>query len=273
MTVEPPRVNATKFERAPLVHVLAQVRYAPVLTISRSIPAIQEGLKKAGFPRYAKGEAQNIVFKPGAPPRIDTVERWDFLTRDKKTGVILTPEFVLLQTTAYETFQQFGELLRAVFDVVGTSVEIDIVERLGIRYVDVVRVDEGESFSSYLKPGLVGFPFSEILDPEFQQAISTTQSVAVANLANSTLNVKCFQLGDGTFLPPDLAASGLEYDMSLNPQEVVTILDFDHFRKVDTEFVPERLVEELDGLHQTANKAFRAALMPFAYQKWGGNAQ
>lgn len=268
MTTQARPVSTTKLAKAPLVQVLAQVRYAPVLTISRSIPAIQEGLKKAGFPRYGKSEAQNIVLSSGAAPRVDTVERWDFLSRDKRTGVVLTPEFVVLHTNDYDTFTEFAAFLHTVFEVIAAEVEIDIVERLGIRYVDLVRVEDGESFSDYLKPGLVGFPFSEVPDGRFQQAFSSSQSIA--QLPNSMLTVRCLQSNNGTFLPPDLTPSVLHYDISLKPQEVVTILDFDHYMAVDTDFAPEPLVANLDELHRVANKAFRAALKPFAYQKWGG---
>lgn len=275
MTTPVVPTSPTKLANAPLVHVLAQVRYAPVLTISKSIPTIQEKLKGIGFPRFEKGEVQSVVIKHDSPPQVDRSERWDFLSRDKTLGVVLTPNFVLLQTTAYDTFNMFAETLLKVFEVIGSEVQIDIVERLGIRYVDVVRLQEDESFSNYLKPGLVGFPFSEVNDESFHNAvIATVQSVAVANIpqSNSTLNVKCSQVGDGTFLPPDIGQSGLRYEMSLTPKEVVIILDFDHFKMVDDDFAPQPLVAEFDRLHQIANMAFRAALKPFAYEKWGGRA-
>jgi uncharacterized protein (TIGR04255 family) len=275
MTTPAVSTGATKLANAPLVHVLAQVRYAPVLTISKSIPVIQEKLKGIGFPRFEKGEVQSVVFKHDSAPQVDRSERWDFLSRDKTVGVVLTPSFVLLQTTAYDTFHKFAETLLKVFEIVASEVQIDIVERLGIRYVDVVRLQENESFSDYLKPGLVGFPFSEVGDESFRNAVvATVQSAAVANIpdSNSTLNVKCSQVGDGTFLPPDVGPSGLKYEMSLNPKEVVIILDFDHFKIVDDDFAPQRLVAEFDRLHQIANMAFRAALKRHAYDKWGGRA-
>lgn len=262
----------TKLANAPLKLVLAQVRYTPLLTISRSIPAIQEALKKAGFPRYSRNDAQNIVFSPGAAPRFDAVERWDFLSRDKRTGVVLTPEFVTLLTNNYETFSNFSHQLEALFTVIAAEVDIEIVERLGIRYVDLVRLEAGENFSDYLKPGLVGFPFSEVPDIQVAPVISSTQTIA--QLPNSVMSVRCLQANTGAFLPPDLLPSILHYELTLRPQEIVTILDFDHYTTTEElEFTPERLVANLDQLHRVANKTFRAALKPFAYEKWGGVAK
>jgi uncharacterized protein (TIGR04255 family) len=132
----------------------------------------------------------------------------------------------------------------------------------------LVRLADGESFSDYLKPGLVGFPFSEVPDEDFLQAFSSTQSVA--ELRNSMLTVKCLQANNGAFLPPDLMPTVLHYDLALKPKELVAILDFDHYMTVDADFDPDALVSSLDALHRVANKAFRAALKSFAYQKWGG---
>lgn len=275
ITQAKPAQAITKLTKAPLVHVLAQVRYAPVLAVSRSIPGIQEGLRKAGFPRFEKSEAQNIILSPGAVPRVDTVERWDFLSRDKRIGVVLTPAFVVVHTNLYDTFTVFSDTLRKVFDVVSAEIDIEIVERIGIRYVDLVRLDDGEYFTDYLKPGLVGFPFSDISDESITQTASVTQSVAQlpeqTEQPASTLTVRCIQSNNGNLLPPDLTPTVLHYDLTLKPGEVVTMLDFDHYTTLDTDFAPGSLVSSLDSLHRVANKAFRIALKPFAYEKWGGD--
>ena len=269
MTTDAVSEAKNKLVNAPLVLALAQVRFAAVLSVAQAIPAIQEKLKHAGFPRYEKSEAQSIFFGSETGPRVETVERWEFLSRDKRTAVALTSQSVALHTNDYDTFQKFSESLRQIFDIVSAQVDIQIVDRLGIRYVDLVRLEAGESFANYLKPGLVGFPFSEVLASELGKVFSSTHSIA--ELPNSVLSVRCLQSNTGAFLPPDLIPSTLLYNLTLKPGELVAILDFDHYMTVDIDFMPERLVRSLDELHSLANKAFRAALNPFAYRKWGGN--
>src|SRR3989442_7935401 len=98
----------TRLARPPLVHVLAQVRFAPVLAIGQSIPSIQQKLKDLGFPRFEKSQIQNIVLS-GPTPKVDFLERWDFSDREKRAGVVLTQDFVVLQASNYSTFQDFRE--------------------------------------------------------------------------------------------------------------------------------------------------------------------
>jgi uncharacterized protein (TIGR04255 family) len=262
--------SPTKLAKAPLVHALAQVRYASVLGISSFITGIQEGLSRAGFPRFERSEVQNIVLAPTSAPRVDKISRWDFLSRDRRTGVVISPDFVVLQTSNYDTFGGFGQSLREVLNIFASKVDAHVlVERLGVRYVDLVRLGEGETFSQYLKPGLVGFPFESLGNKDMTKILSGTQSVAQMK-DGSVLVVRCSQVDNGQFLPPDLFPSGLEYGVSLRPNERVAILDFDHYTTVDMDLVPEAVVTRLNGLHTGANAAFRASLLPHALEAWGG---
>ena len=43
--------------------------------------------------------------------------------------------------------------------------------------------------------------------------------------------------------------------------EEVAIVDFDNYAMIDLDFVPGSLLEKLDSLHETANSAFRAAVI------------
>ncbi|MDB4877365.1 MAG: hypothetical protein JWM41_3811 [Gemmatimonadetes bacterium] len=266
MTANAPLTSPNKLDNAPLVHTVAQVRFSPDLKISEAVPNIQGDLKGIGFPRFEKSEVSNIDLSSGVP-KLDQLDRWDFLTRDKKTGVALTRDFVVLQTSAYDTFAIFGDLLRQVLEILAKYARIDVVERLGIRYVDLVRRQKDESFKDYLKPGLVGFPFDEVHGEEIIESFSAVQSVA--KLADSALTIRCLQANNGQFLPPDLAPTGLHYEVVLEKGELVAIIDSDHYAMVDMDFGPKAIIERLDSLHQLANKAFRSAVTSHALKQWG----
>jgi uncharacterized protein (TIGR04255 family) len=255
-----------KLARAPLVYVVAQVRYSPILEIKDSVIEIQRQLKGIGFPRYEQSQIQNIVLDTGSAPRVDNIERWDFLDREKGTGVVLTRDFVLLHTKDYDTFTAFSQVLKKVLAIIKSSTDVDNVERVGIRYVDLVRLQSEESFSSYLQPGLIGYPFAELKDVDVLQSFSRTESAAVTR--EGGLSIRSFQLNDGQFLPPDLWPSSLQYDLKLNPGEVVTILDFDHYSVNPMDFDTNALINKFDLLHKAANSAFRMAVTPYAVKRW-----
>ncbi len=183
------------------------------------------------------------------------------------TGVMLTPQFVVLHTSHYKTFEWFSSILSPVLEAVASEIDVRLVERVGIRYVDLVRMEPGESFGQYLKPGLVGFPFGELQTAGVTKAFALSHSVA--QLADSLLTVRSTQLNTGQFLPPDLTPSPLHYEVQLRPDEPVALLDFDHYAAGDMEFEPKTLVDRLDSLHKVASEAFRLAVQPYAVeQRW-----
>jgi uncharacterized protein (TIGR04255 family) len=261
--------QSTKLKNAPLVHVLAQVKFAPFLPMGEAIPSIQNGLKKLGFPRFDKSQVQTLTITPPGPPRIEHADRWDFLNREKQTGVVLTSSFVVLQTSQYETFSVFGRLLREVLRTLGEEAEIEIVERIGVRYVDLIKPLSGEVYTKYLQPGLAGFPFEGLNDPLLSRSFSNIQSMAETTDKRKIV-VRCFPTNTGEFLPPDLNPTGLTYSVDLNAGQMAAILDFDHYADVDIDFDADDLVKRIDNLHKVANSAFRVARSKHAHKIWSG---
>jgi uncharacterized protein (TIGR04255 family) len=257
-----------KLAKAPLVHVITQVRFASVLSMGQSVARIQERLKEMGFVRFQKSQIQNISFVPGSPPKVEAQERWDFTDRDRQTGIVLAQDFVALHTSKYETFDVFGELFGRAVQIVSTEAPVELAERMGIRYVDLIRPGKDETLEDYLHPGLLGFPFSELKDePIGNWAL---RNEAVVQTTQGTLIVRCTSASKDQFLPPDLMPPVLEYNVRLEADERAAILDTDHFAIVDKDFKAEALLEQLDLLHQTASKVFRIAVTESALRNWGG---
>src|SRR5690349_15320447 len=97
-----------KLTRSPLVLVLCEVKFAPVLSMSEYVPAIQNKLRRSGFPGFEVAQIQNIEFtSPTVPPKISALSRWSFQSSDGNSSVILTTESFAIQTTVYDDFESF----------------------------------------------------------------------------------------------------------------------------------------------------------------------
>jgi uncharacterized protein (TIGR04255 family) len=262
--------QSTRLARAPLVLALCQIRFSPVLRMPDWIVAIQDKLGGLGFLRFEKSQIQSFTVVQGEPPKIESSDRWDFLNREKKTGVSLTSSFVVLQTSEYATFKEFSETLKQVLRVLEVEARIDIVDRIGLRYVDFIQSRSG-SYTDYLAPSLAGFPFADLGDPLIHRSFSNIQAVAETT-DGRTLVVRCFPTNGGQFLPPDLAPSPLRFDVDVRPEQSGAILDFDHFAVVDIDFDVTNVVRRIDGLHQLASEAFRHAVSEHAMTSWGAPA-
>ena len=145
----------------PLALVLGQVRFSPIRQMDRYIPEIQEAFRQHGFPVERAGKVQQVTLGPSAGGPIQVIEqqRWEYRTREETWSVLLTEDGIVLQTTDYDRFEGFADELRHAVQTVLQSTEHDrlgVVQRVGLRYVDVVQPRETEDFRDYLRPGLHG---------------------------------------------------------------------------------------------------------------------
>ncbi len=241
-----------KLQRSPLIAVLAKVQFAPVLQIKETVPAIQEEVRKKGFPLFDEEYIHNLSL-PVAPG-----VRWVFRSPDRREGFVLTPEFVVLATNKYDTFANFEEAFLLILQILKDKVQPQLALRLELRYVDLVRELDSLPACQFVKEQFRG-PSGTIFDgPETVTHYSLTQIPASIGL----LNLKVSHHHDGTYLPPDLQADhGLQIDRpNLTNQEEVTILDIDHVSELNppSPFDPDDLINVFDQLHISTDKAFQA---------------
>ncbi len=84
-----------------------------------------------------------------------------FLARDRQLGVLVTPESVSIETTRYERYEEFRERVQQVLLALeGVEPAIPGIKRIGLRYVDEVRIGKRLSVNAdwgkYVEPKLVG---------------------------------------------------------------------------------------------------------------------
>ncbi len=246
--------------------VLAQVRVPPVLTLERYIPDIQEGFRRAGFPRFAQVQGQEITLA-GAPQtllRVETPSRWLFLDRPSTTGITLASDFIVVSTTSYGTFESFLERIDFVVSLVQRLVHFDFFERVGLRYVDLVRPENGDALEDYFAPGLTGLNSSSLAvkgtESRFEQTAATDIGRLVFRLTKSDGN---------TFFPPDLLPLELTPSFSFEEQGPHAVLDFDHFSVGTRDFDVDEIVDMMWRLHDLVGRAFQAAVTEHALEQWG----
>ena len=244
--------------------VLAQVRISHGAKVGDSIDDVQERLRKSGFPRFEEGRAHEILLRPGLQPELREHPRWEFQNKERTAGIIVMQSAIALQTNSYDTFDRFAMSLRLALDVIGDAVKPALVERLGLRYVDLVRPEAGESWTAYLKQGLHGLSPEAIGMTGGLQRHETTGTTTVGQLV-----VRCVQSADGNVLPADLSPSTLDYSrITARPDELMTLLDLDHFSPVTRDYDVDQVMDAMWGLHENLDISFREAITDHAMKKW-----
>jgi len=244
--------------------VLAQVRISHVAKMGDFIDDVQERLRRKGFPRFDEGRAHEILLRPGLQPEIREHPRWEFQNKERTTGIIVMQSAIVLHTNSYDTFDHFTKSLRLALEVVGDAAKPSLVDRLGLRYVDLIRPARGEVWTEYLKEGLHGLDPAAIGMTEGLQRHETVGPTKVGQLV-----VRCVQNRSGGFLPADLTPSTLDYSrISVEVGELVTTLDLDHYTEIARDFDVDDVMATMWALHENLDVSFREAATPHALKKW-----
>lgn len=263
-----------RLANAPLVHVLAQVVYSPVLNWMEYVPTIQERMIDLGFPRVQRGEETVFQLAPGGAPQQSVQQRFDFIDREQRTAFVLSESSFVLHTTDYVTAGPFLERLRQGLEVLQACMKVTLVERLGLRYIDLVQPHPGERFGEYVHPGLLGYPFRET--PALQAKLGAFATQSVAQTPTGTLAIRSLVLPPGQYLPPDLNTGTLLRPPQVDPARPGLAVDFDHFTVFNAsgatslDFTPSAIISHLDQLHAALRTAFRAITSEHAISRWGG---
>jgi uncharacterized protein (TIGR04255 family) len=252
-----------KLTKAPVVSIIGQVRFSPVLTIESCVPKIQEELRQKGFPKFDKVTQQSLTFRPDSGPIPPTVEYlWRFTDREDCQIVILSTNAVTLHSTLNQTAEEFDHALLSLVTIVHKTVGPDLILRIGLRYLNVIQPSDASGLSDYVQDGLLGIPLEE--------AGARTSAWHVYSVNQTEHGVLVFQARhpiSENFVPPDLS---LGPNIRMRPLQSCPslVLDLDHFVELNMPFDIEPIETTLKNFHSVIDRAFTLAVKKSALAEW-----
>jgi uncharacterized protein (TIGR04255 family) len=253
-----------RLTQAPLVYALCQVRFSPVLKMPAFVPDIQERLR-TNYDEFAEEQATGIHFiGSGEPVTVKTEPRWRFDTADQRSGFVLQNSSLIYHTTAYTDFEDFVQRVVEGFLTVSQCANVTRLQRVGLRYVDLIEGQEGAPIEDLVHSRLQGFghELANVTENASQYFFSGTTSsgqlVFRATLSHHQLP-----------LPPDLLPVSLKLSRVANPQGRSMFLDTDHFtERSDPPMPPAGLEVIMRELKLPIAQAFKLAITDRAVALW-----
>jgi len=257
---------------APVFYVLAQVSFNPIVKIADFVPAVQDVLRREGWPEYSHQTTKELQVSPGAggPPEVSSSDRhrWAFNAVDEKQGFVLTENSLVFHSTAYPGFEPFLQAMLRGLAVVHGAVELQYVGRIGLRYVNAIDPETvgGVSLEALLLAGLLGLsgPYGHGLKHSFSETVSEH--------AGGTLISRNLITPEGVVWPPDLQPPLLALDERFQPgRRRVAILDNDfflQFHKPHLAFSDSAIEEQLRRCHDMTSQTFYTATTERARSLW-----
>ncbi|CAN5405761.1 TIGR04255 family protein [soil metagenome] len=250
-----------KLHNSPLVLVLAEIKFAPILTLGEMIPAIQDELRRKGFPGFTTAVLHQFQLGANAEPSFQASTRWVFTSKDAFHTVTLSTDAVALQVTKYDDFEGFLSLAEGVIDVLHRLAEPSYADRIGLRYVDAVS-NIGNDMSAFFNETVLSFTAADL---GVKSLLSSQHILAETNTGH--LQIRVNQVQDSPLLPPDLLSPELAEASTPRPG-VHAVLDIDSSDEQRSDFSWAAVEQRLWAVHGPASSAFWKAITNNALVVW-----
>jgi uncharacterized protein (TIGR04255 family) len=261
---------------APLVYTLGALRFPPIPKIEEFQSAFLSAFRKT-YPQFDEIAMSfvraNIAVGPDSKSQIDSRElkMFQFASPDREWALILSESLFGLHTSKYvdheDFIQRFKAGLRTFLEIPGLNLEW--IEAIGFRYVDLVKPRTGEPLGEYLHSWVLP-PL-----PEVAGQLDLVQGMYIAQYKTPHGDLRFQSLRNPPMtLPPDLNTPFVQKNgwVPEAPEEEFALMDIDHGRhfsplvKVDIDMVCTKLLE----LRSSSRELFDRAGTPRAMDFWKG---
>lgn len=242
---------------APLVRVLAQIRFPLVIAIDQRefVSPFQEAIR-AAYPILRQEQTQGVIVTDAGPVAVAPQTAWRFSDVEGAWRVSLTPSFLSLETTAYTSRRDFLMRLREVTEQLDVHVSPRVTDRVGIRYIDRITGDNLERITELVRP-----EFRGILGSSAATKLAHTMSETSFHLENARLVARW------GYLPPRTAFD----PATIEPiDEPCWILDLDMFGSEPMNFSVDGVMENAREFAERIYTVFRWAVTQEFLKLYGG---
>lgn len=256
----------SRLKNPPVYFTLAQVRFNPILKLSDYLASIQDSLRRTGFPDFVRhaGVVISINFEAGQPaPTPQSQERYAFGNSTKTHGFLLDSGSLTFQSTDYGDFNLFAKSFLEGLETIHSIVHLDFVERVGLRYLDLIAPLAGDSLSDYLAPEAFG------MSAKLGGGLAHSYCETLTEFPAAKLLSRVFTRTGPIGFPPDLFPMGLQVATKFqSTNERHAILDNDGFIDRRIPFSIDTVKSHLDAVHGVIRDAFRTTAAPHAFKMW-----
>ena len=152
-----PKAHELPLANAPLVRVLAQVRFEQILTIQNqaSLAPFQDAIRET-YPLFRAERSRTVVKSPEGSLTIEQPPIWKFCDLAEEWKISLAPDFLAIDTTVYRSRDEFLARFEMVLEAFSRHLKPGVISRVGIRYIDRITDEALSMIPSLVRPQFVG---------------------------------------------------------------------------------------------------------------------
>jgi uncharacterized protein (TIGR04255 family) len=169
--LQAPTPKEIPLKDAPLVRVLAQLRFPKITSIVRDdfIGPFQEAIRQE-YPVLRAEEGHDILVVPeGVQSQV--IKVWRFYNLEETWRASLSSDFLALETIGYVSRDDFIDRLRRLIEALSNHIQPSKVDRLGVRYIDRIHGEAYDQLTVLIRSEVAGI-LNTALGASVQQTIS-----------------------------------------------------------------------------------------------------
>ncbi len=201
---------------SPIVRVLTQVRFSPILRVEETsfVANVQDALR-ADYPLTSKEHQQQVMSRQGGQLEVGDAEvLWRFRDATEHWQVTLGTSFIAIETTSYESREDYLSRLSKVLAVAEKHLKPGLVLRVGTRYLDRLSGSDFADLKEHVRKPLLGVQSADLGNDGKLLSLLTQAEFEIDNLR---------LLGRWGYMPPSAS-----HDPTVAPlDESSWILDLD----------------------------------------------
>jgi uncharacterized protein (TIGR04255 family) len=247
--------NYEIYPKAPVALVVIEARHSASEALEPGQLQRLRSMVSTSFPLSQPVTQQKFEVAAGGAPVLQSQFSPRYVTRDQMTAVTFNTDSLVVETTNHQGFSHLMDLIKIVVKARQSVSPVEGLLRLGIRYVDEIRVpDSMEDLSGWrdwIEPSLLG-PVNLAKDLNF--VAEQWQGVAVFDIGQDRKLVVRYGPREGFAVAP-----GAPLQRATPPPGPFFLLDTDSFWSASGD-VPEFEVDKILGLasnlHDAASTLF-----------------
>lgn len=258
-----------KIKKSPLTYVLAQIKFSPILSMEEThIPDLQKVIR-TDFSEYKEQTIESFNLNNKT---YNKTKSWHFSDKNFTSAIVVTTDSITIHTSKYISFEDMANKLKKVLNKFNEIVKNELYLRIGLRYINFIHTNIEEA----LEPELLGYPLrnNDIFEDTYLARTETIQKTKNGTIKINAMHISSKDIiGDkNIYIPPELAPTAdplsFEHHKNKDPKKEYVTLDIDHFIEARGDFTAERIIENLNNLHEGSFVAFRNAIKKETWNKW-----
>ncbi len=218
--------------------MICQVNYSDAGEISRrDARLVQKEIGRGAWPALQAVQLVTGVISQAGFGTQPSRQAWRLVGKDQSSAIGINPESVSLEVQRYPGWSTFSRDLDPLLRVVGDVVDPDHVVRVGMRYLNQIKLPVGVTDWSGLIPAELLGPS---LHPVLRPGVIAAEHKTILAVDEHT---RCL-FRYGQFTDPEGESSYL--------------LDYDVYREAEVEFDVQKLLDTAEDLHSVAWNLFRS---------------